>query len=44
MMLCIAFSSLFQGAMVCVKTEGMGVKPAFSVEGTDPARETNSVE
>lgn len=43
MMLCIAFSKMFPGAMVCVITEGLGVKPASSVEGTDPARkrETN---
>lgn len=39
MMLYIAFSSLFSGAMVCIIIEGLGVKAVSSVEGTGPERE-----
>lgn len=34
--LCIGFSEMFPGATVCVIIEGLGVKPASSVEALTP--------
>jgi len=39
MVLCIVSSKMVPGATVRVIIEGLGVKPASSVEGTDPTRE-----